>query len=165
MERIFADGVPGDLLEAGVWRGGLAILMSALLQAHGEAERRLWAADSFAGIPQFSDADDRGVNSWQWRYDVSLEEVKDHFVRFGLLSEQVRFVRGYFNESLAGWSAPLALIHADADAYRSTMDILQHLYPRLVVGGFVIIDDFHLTGARQARPPVVHVDLRADRRK
>lgn len=148
--EIIDTNVPGDLLEAGVWRGGLAILMAATLRAYGQrGQRILYAADSYAGIPIVDH--DQGVNQWTERYDVSRDEVENNFLRYGLLDEGVVFLEGLFNETLReGLPERLSLIHADGDAYDSTMDVLRAAYPRLSVGGYVIIDDFHLPGCRDA---------------
>lgn len=54
-ERVIQEGIPGDMLEAGVWRGGACILMRGVLAAHGIADRTIWVADSFAGLPARSD--------------------------------------------------------------------------------------------------------------
>jgi hypothetical protein len=74
---------------------------------------------------------------------VSLEEVRDNFNNFGMLDEQVKFLKGWFKDTLP--TAPiekLALMRLDGDYYDSTMDALVNLYPKLSVGGYVIIDDF-----------------------
>jgi hypothetical protein len=151
IERVLADEIPGDVIEAGVWRGGLAVLMRAALKMMapaGSPRRLVWAADSFQGIP-IAENDDE-VNAWTERYAVDLESVRDNFDRYGLLDDGVVFLEGFFAESLVNAPPQLSLIHADADSYDSTMDILEQLYPRLSVGGYIIIDDFHLSGARQA---------------
>ena len=51
-EQVLADDIPGDFLEAGVWRGGACIFMRAVLEAHGVRDRAVWVADSFLGLPQ-----------------------------------------------------------------------------------------------------------------
>lgn len=148
VERAMRDGVPGDLIEAGVWRGGAAIFMRAILKAYGEPNRTVWAADSFQGLPR-PDLDrhpaDRGYDLSVWRtLAVDLEEVRGNFARFGLLDDQVRFLPGWFAESLP--SAPierLAVMRLDGDLYGSTMDALTALYPKLSPGGFVILDDYY----------------------
>ena len=74
---------------------------------------------------------------------TSYEEVRERFARYGLLDEQVRFLRGWFRDTLP--SAPierLALLRLDGDLYDSTYDTLAALYPRVSVGGYVIIDDY-----------------------
>jgi hypothetical protein len=74
---------------------------------------------------------------------VSLDQVKHSFARYGLLDQQVKFIQGWFHDTLP--SAPvdqLALLRVDGDLYESTMDVLKHLYPKVMPGGFVIIDDY-----------------------
>lgn len=148
VERVIADGVPGDLLEAGVWRGGASILMRAVLRAHGVTDRTVWAADSFAGIPE-PDTEkypaDRGAPLHLWNDFLAAprSEVEENFRRYDLLDDQVRFLEGWFRDTLP--EAPirsLAVLRVDGDLYESTMDALTHLYPRLSPGGYVIIDDY-----------------------
>ncbi len=92
------DGVGGDLLEAGVWRGGASILMRAVLAAYGDTTRTVWLADSFRGLPppdrtRFPDemAEDLSVFP---QLAVSLRTVEDNFARYGLLDDQVRVLPG-----------------------------------------------------------------------
>lgn len=156
IEQCLADGVPGDLIETGVWRGGATIFMRAVLKAHGDTGRRVWLADSFEGLPRPDESKypaDRGDTLWSHvQLAVSLEEVKANFERYGLLDDQVRFLKGWFKDTLPG--APierLAVLRLDGDMYESTMDALRALYPRLSPGGFVIVDDYGLIPAcRQA---------------
>jgi len=84
--------------------------------------------------------------------DTSLEGVRANFARYGLLDEQVVFVKGYFSETLPDLdSNALSLIRLDGDLYESTMDSLENLYPKLSHGGYCIIDDFStLTDCRKA---------------
>ncbi len=146
VEQALADGVEGDLLEAGVWRGGSAIFMRAVLAAHGDTDRRVWVADSFQGLPKPSaeHGADTGDLHWTQPYlAVSEDSVRRNFERYGLLDDRVHFLKGWFSDTLAG--APierLAVLRADGDMYGSTMDILSALYPKVAVGGFVIIDDY-----------------------
>jgi O-methyltransferase len=140
-------GVPGDLIETGVWRGGAAIFMRAVLKARGDCDRLVWAADSFMGLPK-PDAErypeDAGDKHWTMsHFAVSLETVKGNFDRYGLLDDQVRFLVGWFKDTLP--TAPiqrLAVLRLDGDMYESTMTALCCLYPKLSVGGYVIIDDY-----------------------
>src|SRR5204862_206097 len=108
-EAILAEGIPGDFIETGVWRGGTCIFMRAILAAHGVTDRRVWVADSFAGLPppnpkEFAaDAGDKlhtiGLLA------ISLDEVKRNFAKYDMLDEQVRFLEGWFKDTLA--SAPI----------------------------------------------------------
>ncbi len=139
---VVEQNVPGDLLEAGVWRGGMTIFMRAILRAYGDQARRVWVADSFEGLPDVESRQD----SFGWRRGdmaISLEQVRNNFSRYGLLDDQVKFLKGFFSASLP--SAPisqLAVLRVDADLYGSTRDVLTHLYPKLSVGGFAIFDDY-----------------------
>ena len=146
IERVVAAGVLGDVLEAGVWRGGASIYMRGVLAALGERERIVWVADSFEGLPKpRADAPaDAGDNHWTYgNLAISLDEVKANFARYGLLDDQVRFLKGWFADTLPDCPIEhLAVLRADGDMYSSTMDILNALYPRVSVGGFVIIDDY-----------------------
>lgn len=150
------DGVPGDLIETGVWRGGASIFMRGILLALGDSKRTVWVADSFRGLPKPDSARypaDRGDHLWKLpALAVSLEEVKSNFARYRLLDEQVRFLEGWFSDTLA--KAPideLAVLRLDGDMYESTKDALDALYPKLSVGGYVIVDDYGAIAAcRQA---------------
>jgi O-methyltransferase len=104
-------------------------------------------ADSFEGLPRPDEQRypaDAGDTFWtqDW-FIASVEEVSANFARYGLLDERVRFLKGWFKDTLP--AAPierLALIRIDGDMYESTMDVLQHLYPKLSPGGFAIVDDY-----------------------
>jgi O-methyltransferase len=139
--------VPGDLIETGVWRGGAAIFMRGVLEAYGDETRTVWAADSFAGLPR-PDAEtypqDRGHKYWRSKFlAVPLDEVKANFERYGLLDGRVRFLSGWFRDTLP--TAPierLSVLRLDGDMYESTIVALQALYPKLSPGGYVIVDDW-----------------------
>jgi hypothetical protein len=147
-ERVLAAGIPGDFMETGVWRGGACIMMRAVLRAYGVADRRVIAADSFAGFPAPSPevAADAGFNLHAYEdFAVPLEEVKAAFARYGLLDDQVVFLEGLFKDTLP--SAPverLAVLRLDGDMYESTMDGLVSLYHKLSAGGTLIADDYYL---------------------
>ena len=153
--EVLRQSVPGDLIETGAWRGGATILMKAVLKAYGDESRRVWVADSFEGLPK-PDAKrypaDRGDSHWTWSHlAVPLDEVKRNFSRYGLLDERVRFLAGWFRDTLP--SAPikrLAVLRLDGDIYESTMDALRFLYPKLSIGGFVIVDDYGAVPACKA---------------
>lgn len=155
VETVLADRIPGDLIETGVWRGGACIFMRAILAAYGETSRTVWLADSFQGLPP-PDAGafpaDDGVD---WSHvdelAIPLEQVQANFRRYGLLDEHVRFLAGWFRDTLP--TAPveqLAILRLDGDLYESTMIALDSLYPKLSPGGFVIVDDYAVPPCRQA---------------
>lgn len=157
VESALRDGVPGDLVETGVWKGGATILMRALLLAHSDAARRVWVCDSFAGLPP-PNTEKYPADSGDTHYQhsdslaISQERVQANFERFGLLDERVRFLKGWFSETLP--TAPIeqiAVLRLDGDMYESTMDGLVNLYPKVSVGGYVIIDDYgYIASCKQA---------------
>jgi hypothetical protein len=158
--RVVADGVPGDLVETGVWRGGTVIWMRALLDALGDDERLVWACDSFQGLPP-ADEDRHPLDAaWREGYTsgettlaidlvdqalmVSLDQVKANVARYGLLDDRIRFVEGWFKDTLP--TAPIdqvAILRLDGDLYESTIDALVPLEPKLSPGGYVIVDDYN----------------------
>jgi O-methyltransferase/8-demethyl-8-(2,3-dimethoxy-alpha-L-rhamnosyl)tetracenomycin-C 4'-O-methyltransferase len=163
VEQVLRDGVPGDLIETGVWRGGACIFMRALLRAYGVTDRKVFVADSFQGLPppdpERYPADRDDAHHTYRALAVSLNEVRANFERYGLLDEQVVFLEGWFSDSLP--AAPierLSVLRLDGDMYGSTMDSLTNLYAKVSSGGFVIVDDYALEGCRQAV-----TDFRTDR--
>jgi hypothetical protein len=156
VETAIRDGIPGDLIETGVWRGGACIFMRAVLKAYGDTTRTVWVADSFAGLPPpnaavyYADAGDIHHTYGDF-LAISRQEVEENFRRYNLLDGQVRFLEGWFKDTLP--KAPierLAVLRLDGDMYESTIQALEALYQRVSCGGFVIIDDYHLGPCKQA---------------
>jgi O-methyltransferase len=146
------NNVEGDFIELGVWRGGAVILMRALLKDLNVTDRNVWVADSFEGLPppdtKRYPADKGDRHSKYEELAISMEDVKHNFEKYGLLDDQVKFLKGWFKDTLP--TAPinkLALLRLDGDMYESTMDGLVNLYPKLSKGGFIIIDDWGAVSA------------------
>ena len=155
VEQVVTEGVPGDLIETGVWRGGVVILMRAILEAYGDASRSVYVADSFEGVPPPNVGEypsDTGSRLHDAKaLAVSREEVARNFELYGLLDDRVRFLEGWFKDTLPNvrdrtWS----VVRLDGDLYESTMDALVNLYPGLSVGGFLIVDDYGHGPCREA---------------
>jgi O-methyltransferase len=151
LDTVVRERVPGDLIETGVWRGGVTIFMRGFLQAHGDS-RNVWLADSFEGLPKPNASEypqDKGDALWSQSYlAVSVDEVKANFRKYNLLDDQVKFLKGFFSETLpTAPIGPLALMRLDGDMYESTIVALRSLYPKLSKGGFVIVDDFGMIPA------------------
>ncbi len=155
IDYIISDNIPGDFIETGVWKGGSTIFMRGALKIYGDELRKVWLADSFQGLPPPNEEEypeDKGdlhhnIDSLR----VSLEQVKQNFAGYGLLDDQVAFLKGWFSDTLP--SAPmeqLALLRLDGDMYESTMQAFRSLYHKLSSGGFVIIDDYCIPSCRKA---------------
>lgn len=156
MRSVLEEGVPGDFIETGVWKGGTTIFMRGLLRAYGITDRRVYVADSFEGVPPPDPARypaDRESNFHLWPgLAVDLPAVKENFARFGLLDDQVEFVKGWFRDTLPALRGrrTWAVVRLDGDLYESTMDALENLYDDLAVGGWLIVDDYEIEACRQA---------------
>jgi len=157
VQTVLDDDVPGDLIEAGVWRGGACIFMKANLVARGDTRRVVWVADSFQGLPPpnasrypADTGDDLHTRSG---LSVGADQVRHNFERYGVLDDRVKFLVGWFKDTLP--TAPmeaLSVMRLDGDMYESTWQAIEALYPKLSPGGFCIIDDFgsHASQAGQA---------------
>ncbi len=155
IEDVLLYRVPGDFIETGVWRGGACIFMRAMLKAHDVTDRNVWVADSFAGLPVIGADGHIGdyvlATHLLTELAVPLKEVKANFASYDLLDDQVKFLPGWFSDTLP--VAPvkeLAILRLDGDLYSSTMDALENLYPKLSPGGFCIIDDYKFDSCKQA---------------
>ena len=148
-ESIISKNIPGDLIETGVWRGGACIMMRAVLHAYNVTDRKVWLADSFEGLPP-PNVNDYPQDKNETFHEhaelaISLEDVKLNFERYKLLDDQVEFIKGWFKDTLANPPVgELALIRLDGDLYESTIQPLTALYDKLSVGGYVIVDDYHV---------------------
>ena len=152
VEHVLSNSVAGDFIETGVWRGGACIFMRAVLAAHDVHDRIVWCADSFEGLPKpnatLYPADAGDAHHTHAQLAISLDEVKANFEHYGLLDDQVRFLKGWFRDTLP--TAPikrLALLRLDGDMYESTMDALRALYAKVSIGGIVIVDDYGAVAA------------------
>ncbi|HTU39750.1 MAG TPA: TylF/MycF/NovP-related O-methyltransferase [Acidimicrobiales bacterium] len=162
VQAVLDDDVPGDLIEAGVWRGGACIFMKANLVVRGDASRVVWVVDSFQGLPApnavLYPADTRDDLHTRRGLSVGADQVRHNFERYGLLDERVQFLVGWFKDTLP--SAPidaLSVMRLDGDMYESTWQAIEALYPKLSPGGFCIIDDF---GSHQSQAGRAVLDYR-----
>jgi hypothetical protein len=155
IERALTMGVPGDIVETGVWRGGASILARAVLAAYDIKDRMVVLADSFEGLPP-PDAErypaDEGSNFHEFaELAVSLETVRRNFERLGLLDDQVVFIKGWFKDTMPTFpDRPIAVLRLDGDMYESTMDPLTYLFDKVPPGGWIIVDDYEWVPACKA---------------
>lgn len=160
-------GVPGALVDCGVYNGGSTLLLSL-----GAPNRRVWAFDSFSGMPSPGPEDGVG-DEWTGASHGSEQRLAELFERHGA-RERLQIVAGWFEDTLpreAGRVGPIAVLHLDCDWYESIKPALAALYPSVSPGGFVVIDDYgHFEGARKATDefraahgitaPLEHIDYR-----
>jgi len=157
IRHVTRHGIPGDLVECGVWRGGSMHAAARTLSALGDTSRTLHLFDTFEGMPAPTDRDQRhdGVpaaellakrerDSTIWAV-ATLEDVREGFASVPYPSERVRFVKGLVEDTIPQ-EAPeqIAVLRLDTDWYESTRHELEQLYPRLSSGGVLVIDDYGL---------------------
>jgi hypothetical protein len=167
VEYIEIARIPGAIVECGVWRGGSLMIALATLQALGKTVRDIYLFDTFEGLPRPDEAKDidvlgnRAIDGWlphargdeqsNWAY-ASLDDVRANVALTGYPNERLHFIKGMVENTIPD-HAPneIALCRLDTDWYGSTRHEMIHLYPRLSVGGVLIIDDYgHFRGARDA---------------
>lgn len=149
VEKTIVEGIPGDFLEAGTWRGGCSIMARVVQRTMGEdVQRHTYVCDSFSGLPKSSQSADDDSWSKEHFLEVAQSEVEDNFKQFHALDSNVKFRRGYFAETLPSvrrelkqGGRRLAVLRGDGDMYESYMDILYNLYDLVSVGGYFICDD------------------------
>lgn len=171
LESIEDEGIPGHVLEAGVWRGGVGIFSAAFLSLRAENTRKVYLADSFSGLPKPSEQfeqDRSDIHHTIGYLSASEAEVRANFGRYLVPLEGVEFVSGYFQDTMPTLDVDqLAILRLDGDMYESTAVVLANLYDRVSPGGFVIVDDWTLPArkavedflsTRAEHPTVVDID-------
>lgn len=169
VKYVVARGIPGSIVEAGVWRGGSAFVAARTLAAHKADSRDLWLYDTFEGMsapteldvvtstgvsaaPKFS-ATQTGADSSDW-CQASLNDVQATMAASQYPAANIRYVVGKVEDTLADpANVPdqIALLRLDTDWYESTKAEMEILFPRLAPGGVLILDDYgHWQGAQQA---------------
>lgn len=144
-----AGEVPGAIVECGCWRGGQIAGIAKILGN----DREYWLFDSFEGMPpaQENDGhsdDDGGISAIEWQKlphgnNTAGEEFAIRaMAKVGITNYHL--VKGWFEDTLpkAHFPEGIALLRLDADWHDSTMLALEHLFPQVNEGGFIIVDDF-----------------------
>jgi hypothetical protein len=161
---VVAHGIPGDLAECGVWRGGSMQAVARTLLQLGAAHRALHLYDTFEGMPEPAAVDRRlhgrpaaelmesGPKARTVKAAASLEDVREGMAETGYPADLVHFHPGLVEETIPAHAPDrLALLRLDTDWYESTRHELEHLYDRLEPGGVLIIDDYdYWEGSRKA---------------
>jgi hypothetical protein len=161
---IAQNKIAGAIAECGVWRGGSMMAAALALLNEGDTDREIYLYDTFQGMSDPTEADKsfdgrsaasqlaetpQGEGVWCFS---SLDEVKTNLAKTKYPIERVHFIEGKIEDTIPANAPPsLALLRLDTDWYESTRHELEHLFPLLVEGGFLIIDDYgHWQGARKA---------------
>jgi len=143
LATVIKEQIPGDFIECGVWRGGACIYAKAVIESLA-SQMKVFVADSFCGFPAPTNPIDMSATFLhEPKLKVSRKTVEENFLLYRLLDERVQFVEGYFRETVPLLAhETFSVLRIDCDLYEPTTLILEQLYPRLSVGGFVIIDDY-----------------------
>jgi len=171
LDVIRLEKIEGDIVETGIWRGGAVIFAASYLKVYGIDSKKVYGCDSFEGLPKPDpnypiDAGDthHTINILA----VSLSEVRSNLEKYGIDLNDVKLVKGWFKDTLPSLEVDtISILRLDGDMYSSTIQALNALYHKVSIGGFVIIDDWCLEGARKAfddffglktRPAVIDID-------
>lgn len=166
LQYIVKNGIPGDIVECGVWRGGMMQLAALTLAHLGDISRKLYLYDTFDGMPEPEERDiscDGGSAhaAWKnardegkkWGLGGSRALVKGLLLSTGYPKDKMFFVEGMVEDTIPTTlpEKDIAILRLDTDLYKSTRHELEYLYPRLVAGGILIVDDYgYYRGAREA---------------
>lgn len=157
---VAGSGVPGSIVECGVWKGGSMMAVARVLARSGDTSRHLYLFDTFDGMTDPTEAD-RSIHGEsaaqkmaesQDRGRSPLDEVRRNMATTGYPDHRIHYVAGRVEDTVPREApAQIALLRLDTDWYESTRHEMEHLFPRLARGGVLIVDDYgHWQGARRA---------------
>lgn len=149
-------GIPGDFVECGVYAGAQAAVMAMALIDHARLDqpfKRVHLFDTFNGIPAAGPEDSEFIEAKvpAGASACSLGELRDNMHRWGIPERMLIYHAGLFEDTwhqLRGQR--IAVLRLDGDLYSSTKTCMEHIYPLVEPGGYVIVDDYNLAGCRQA---------------
>ncbi len=163
VEFVVQHDIPGDIVECGVWKGGSMMAAALRLQQLGDQQRKIYLYDTFEGMtaPTVVDEDNRGRSAAErmkaegtggfW-FREPQEEVRRNLLSTGIDESRLVFIKGPVEQTIpAQIPEQISILRLDTDWYESTKHELEHLYPRLSVGGTLILDDYgYWRGSRKA---------------
>lgn len=167
VDYIVEHDIPGAFVESGLWRGGSLMAMLLRLRHHGICDRDIVGFDTFTDEfkPTDEDVDFKGrpagssvnklafeIGSRIANFGISRDEVFARLASTGYPSERIHLVAGAVEDTLPAHAPEtVALLRLDTDWYVSTRHELEHLYPRVAIGGVLVIDDYgHFKGQQKA---------------
>ena len=162
---VVENNIEGDFVECGTWKGGSVMCMQKKLMRLNQNDRKFWVFDTYEGMPEPDDVDknfnktaaqqlldaEEKDNSLTWAYS-NYEETTGNILSTGYPAEKINFVKGLVEDTIPETQIEsIALLRLDTDWYSSTKFELENLYPKLVKGGVLIIDDYgHWEGCKKA---------------
>jgi len=158
-KEVCTEDLEGDFVECGVAAGGTSALLASVIKRHSKRPRKLYAFDSFEGMPRPSNHD---VHCGTTAPDTGWGEGTCAAPETSLIElcaalgvrELVQPVKGLFGDTLPAWRERIgrvALLHVDGDWYSSTSDVLNNLYEQVEPGGRIQVDDYgYWEGCRRA---------------
>lgn len=161
VEYLVRAGVPGDIVETGVWRGGSSMMSALTLESLGDRQRTLWLYDTFEGMPEPTEFDYsiEGESAQELFEEIPnwlaapIEVVRANMLSTGISADRLKLIAGKVEDTIPSSGIPeeIALLRLDTDWYASNKHELENLYPRLVSGGILIVDDYeHWAGVKKS---------------
>jgi len=148
VNAVLENNVKGDLVETGIWRGGVIIFMKALLELNNIEDRKVWGFDSFEGLPK-PNTKEYPQDTGHKLHDIKLlssskEEVLKNFKLYEVDTKNVLLEKGWFKDTLPNNKiGQISVLRLDGDLFESTWLALKYLYPKVSEMGYIIIDDYH----------------------
>lgn len=154
--------LPGCVVECGVWKGGM-LCGGARFALNNDIKRTYYAFDSFEGFPDPTEKDivaytnEKALDLENWGIkkcpakSETLSDVYDCIKLLNIPSDTIVPLKGWFNDTVPSFNEPIAILRLDGDWYESTKVCLEHLFPKVVPGGVIILDDYgYWKGCKEA---------------
>jgi O-methyltransferase len=159
--NVIDNRIKGSIVETGSWRGGMMMMAKAILNdlEFNPVPRQIYLFDTFKYFPEPTsnksqkDKNIHAIVDFLFENMHSVDQVKDNFRKFNLLDNNIHFIEGIFEDTIPITNVgDIAILRLDSDYYESTMFVLEHYYKNIVLGGFLISDDYnnHMLGCKDA---------------
>ena len=140
------NGIAGDYVEFGC-HGATTFTLAFDEICRRQLKSRMWACDSFQGLPAQCVAEDAHPKWQEGSMDTRLHEFVELCTRHGIPRDRYEIIPGFYNQSLANMPADhgpqrICLAYVDCDLYSSTRSVLAFLKPRISHGMILAFDDY-----------------------